>query len=112
MNQLTVLPCLDNEEMAASRRRELDVPWDFAAALGKSAVDAADQGRYVSENGNEVAWEDAVQGAIRAKLSIPPERSLPRGACTCIAETVVQVSNETTLGARDDWLNADYGRWP
>ena len=85
--------------MAASRRRELDIPRHIAVALGRSAVEAAAKGRYVTEDGHEVVWKDAVQAAIRVKLSIPPDFILPSGSCSPFAETLVQVTNETTLGA-------------
>jgi hypothetical protein len=49
MSTLRVLPCLDSEEMAASRRQELNIPREVAAALGQSAVDAARDGRYVTK---------------------------------------------------------------
>ena len=80
MNHLHVLPCLDSHEMAAFRRRELDIPRHLAASLGRSAVEATVQGRYLTEDGREVVWNDAVQAAVLAKRSIPPELSLPSGS--------------------------------
>jgi hypothetical protein len=44
MRKLNVLPCLDSEVMAASRRRELNMPANLASSLGRSAVEAARQG--------------------------------------------------------------------
>jgi len=73
MSKLTLLPCLDGEDMAGARRRELDMPADLAASLGRSAVEASVDGRYLGEGGQEVLWHDAVQAACAAKLSIPPE---------------------------------------
>jgi uncharacterized protein (TIGR02452 family) len=99
MSRLKVMPCLDSDEMAGVRRRELDIPRHAAAALGRSAVEAAIQGRYLTEDGREVVWNDAVQAAILAKRSIPPDYSLPSVTGSCFAETVVQIANETTLGA-------------
>jgi len=99
MNHLNVLPCLDSDEMAVFRRREVDIARDVAAALGRSAVEAAVKGRYVREDGREVVWKDAMQAAALAKRSIPPESSLPSGSDSPFAETLVQVTNETTLGA-------------
>ena len=99
MNHLTPLPCLDSDEMAAARKRELDIPRHVAAALGRSAVEAAIAGDYVIEDGREVDWKTAVQAAVRAKRSIPPESDLPQSKGECFAQTTVQVSNETTLGA-------------
>jgi uncharacterized protein (TIGR02452 family) len=99
MNQLTILPCLDNDEIAASRRHELAMPRDVAEELGRSAVEAADRGRYVAESGKEIFWKSTVEHAKRAKLSIPPELDLPSGAGVSFPKTIVQVSNETTLAA-------------
>ncbi|QEG41603.1 hypothetical protein UC8_36280 [Roseimaritima ulvae] len=39
--KLMLLPCLDSEEMAASRRRDLGISQEAATVLGKSAVAAA-----------------------------------------------------------------------
>lgn len=99
MSKLRILPCLDSAEMAASRRQELNIPRDVAAALGRSAVDAARNGRYITKAGQEVVWHDAVQAACAAKRSIAPDASLPRHARSAFTETRVQVTNETTLGA-------------
>jgi uncharacterized protein (TIGR02452 family) len=85
--------------MAASRRKELDIPRDIAAALGRSAVEAARQGYYVTEAGRQVDWRDAVQAACAAKVSIAPHAALPRQERVAFPVTRVQVSNETTLGA-------------
>jgi uncharacterized protein (TIGR02452 family) len=92
------LPCLDSAAMAACRRKELDIPRDIAAALGRSAVEAARQGYYVTEAGRQVDWRDAVQAAHAAKVSIAPHAALPRQEPVAFPETRVQVSNETTLG--------------
>ena len=56
MSSLHILPCLDSEQMAASRRRELDIPRDIAGALGRSAVKAGSDGFYVSRDGQEIVW--------------------------------------------------------
>ncbi len=99
MSKLNILPCLDSAELAASRRQELDIPRSVAAALGRSAVKAAQEGFYISETGEEVNWRDAVQTACTAKLSIGPDTTLPNQTQTLSHETRVQVTNETTLGA-------------
>ena len=99
MSTLHLLPCLDSAQMAASRRQELDIPRDVAAALGRSAVNAARSGRYVTKAGQEVVWRDAVQAACAAKRSIAPDATLPRAERSAFTETQVQVTNETTLGA-------------
>lgn len=97
-NVLRVLPCLDSREMAAERRRELDLPRERAAALGRTAVVAAREGWYPA-GGSRVDWRDAVRAACATKVSIPPDAALPSPGDPAFPETVVQVTNETTLGA-------------
>lgn len=99
MSRLNVLPCLDSEQMAAARRRELDIPYDAAAALGRSAVEAVDAGFYVTEDSQRVVLREAVQAACAAKLSICGDAVLPENERIVFRETTVQVTNETTLGA-------------
>jgi uncharacterized protein (TIGR02452 family) len=99
MSKLHILPCLDSEQMAVSRRQELNIPRDVAAALGRSAVEAAREGHYVTKAGTKVIWRDAVQAACAAKRSIAPDARLPSHERIAFAETRVQVTNETTLGA-------------
>jgi len=96
---LKILPCLDSDELADSRRRELNIPHDVTTALGRSAVEAADNGYYVNRSGAKVDWSHYVQAACAAKVSIPPELSLPAHTSITFPETRVQVTNETTLGA-------------
>ena len=85
--------------MAASRRQELNICSDVAAALGRSAVEAAREGLYVTKAGQKVFWRDAVEAACAVKLSIDPDVTLPSNERIAITETRVQVTNETTLGA-------------
>ena len=99
MSTLHILPCLDSEEMALSRRRELEISRSLAAELGRSAVEAAREGFYVTEAGQEVNWRDKVQAACAATLSIGPDATLPSQARSAFQETRVQVTNETTFGA-------------
>jgi uncharacterized protein (TIGR02452 family) len=95
---LKVMPCLDSDAMAEERRQELAVPRRYAAELGRKAVEAARLGWYA--HGTEtVAWGDAVDAARDARLSIPPDAVLPEPPVARFAETRVQVTNETTLGA-------------
>lgn len=96
---LRLLPCLDSAELAAARRRELDVPRELAAALGTSAVEAIEKGHYADRSGRRVDWKRDVQAACRAKVSIPPDAALPAHGSAPFAETRIQVSNETTFGA-------------
>jgi uncharacterized protein (TIGR02452 family) len=96
---LRILPCLDSDELADFRRRELDIPRQFAAALGKSALEAGANGCYANASGAKVDWNHHVQAACSAKVSVPPDASLPTRAPAAFPETRVQVTNETTLGA-------------
>lgn len=43
---LKILPCLDSSELAAARKRGLDIPYHVAAELGRSAVEFAEGGQY------------------------------------------------------------------
>ena len=94
-----ILPCLDSFEISVSRRQELDIPRNVAALLGRSAVEAAVEGRYVNGTGKKVDWSRDVQAACSAKVSIPPGAPLPAHERPPLPETRIQVSNETTLGA-------------
>ena len=96
---LVFLPCLDSATMAATRRQELDIPRAAAVSLGRSAVEAARQGYYVSEKGQRIDWRDAVATARATKVSITPDAVLSRREQAAFPETRIQVSNETTLGA-------------
>ena len=96
---LLIMPCLDSPEMAEARRLELDIPRHFAAELGQSAMRAAVSGAYLTRDGHEVVWRDLVQAACAGKRSISPEASLSHDSRAGFAETRVQVTNETTLGA-------------
>lgn len=99
MSKLHILPCLDSEQMASSRRQELNIPRDVAAALGQSAVEAARKGIYITRAGHEVVWRDATLAACAAKVSIPPDAMPLSSERIAFTETRVQVTNETTLGA-------------
>lgn len=99
MDRLRVLPCIDSDEMAETRRRELDLPRQTAADLGRSAVEAARQGRYRRQDGMEVDWSTEIASAQTMRVSIPPDIDLEPGTHRKFPATVVQVTNETTLGA-------------
>ena len=99
MSKLHILPCLDSEAMATSRQQDLIIPVEVAAAQARSAVEAAQTGRYVTPSGQEVDWLDAVEAARAAKRSVAPDATLPSRERVTFTETTVQVTNETTLGA-------------
>ena len=98
-NSLVILPCLDSAEMAAARRRELDIPRVVAAALGRSAVEAGVTGYYFTRAGEKVDLARLVNTACSAKRSIPPNAPLPNHDRSPFPGTRVRVTNETTLGA-------------
>ena len=103
---LKILPCLDSMELAASRQRLQDIPRHVARELGKSAVEAAQDGYFVSQSGRKVDWSHQVQTAIAEKVSIPPEAPLPEVDSSPFSETIVQISNETTLSASRRLIDA------
>ena len=69
-SMLKTLLCLDSADIAASRRRELDVPKSVAAALGKSALEAASTGYYVHGASERVDWRRGVQAACKLYRTI------------------------------------------
>jgi uncharacterized protein (TIGR02452 family) len=85
--------------MAAARWQELDIPRDVAAGLGRSAVEAANNGYYFNKPGERVDLGELVTRAISGKRSLPPDATLPTPQLKSFAETRIQVTNETTLGA-------------
>ena len=96
---LKILPCLDSDEMAASRKRELWISRSVAAELGRTAIEAAATGSYTRADGKPVDWSRLVRAACAAKVSIPPQASLGQQERPRFPETRIQVTNETTLGA-------------
>jgi hypothetical protein len=107
---LTILACADSPDIAAARRRELNLSRDAAVALGRSALEAALSGHYVSATGTRVEWSREVQAARLAKASIPPGAPLPAHEPVRFDETRVQVSTDTTLAASRRWREKTCGR--
>ena len=99
MSKLEFLPCLDDEELAAACKRDLDVRRDFAIELGRMAVDASEKGNYLTVSGRTVEWGDQVGVAMQRRVSIPPAALLPEAPPPAFSVTRCQVSNATTLGA-------------
>jgi len=96
---LTLLPCLDSEEMAARCRKDLNISQDVAAALGRSAVEAVWNGHYTTTHHKKVDWRALVNAARTGKQSIEPGAPLPTREHRPFPTTNVQVTNETTLHA-------------
>ena len=96
---LKMLVCLDSADMAESRRQELNIPRERAAALGRSAVEAARLGYYLNRAGDRVDWSEQVRHACSAKRSVAHDAPLPAVERPSHSETRVQVANETTLQA-------------
>lgn len=97
MSKFTVLPCLDSDILAQCRKQELQIPKDRAAYLGRSAVQFARDGMYITQAGEKVDWQRSIQLACDSKVSIPPTQQLPWVPRPPFPETKIQVSNETTL---------------
>jgi uncharacterized protein (TIGR02452 family) len=96
---LSVLQCLDSEEMAAARRAELDISPEKARLLGRSTLEAIRARRFRHDDGLEIDWRSAIDAAVAAKVSVAPDAILPEGAARRYPATRLQVTNETTLGA-------------
>jgi len=75
---LRILPCLNSSEVASARRWELDIPREVSAALGRSAVEAANSGFDFNKAGEKVDWSHLVDAACSAKRSIPPDVALQK----------------------------------
>ena len=90
---------VDSEDIAALRRRELEIPRGRARELGQSALRAICEGWYPGPDGRPVDWRADVEKAVAAKLSLPPDAPLPPPTRERAPETDVLVANETTLGA-------------
>jgi len=99
MTLLQFLPCLDSDDMASARQRELDIRRQQAALLGLTAVAAIEKRYFLTKAGVMVDWGRQVLAACAAKVSIPPDATLPEPTPAGFQSTRVQVANETTFGA-------------
>ncbi len=89
----------DSDAMAAARRRELDISRQFAADLGRSAVEIARSGRYRLSDGREVSIARTMKAALAGRVSIPPDHVLRPRKRTRKKSLEIELCNETTLGA-------------
>lgn len=97
--EIVVLDCLDSEELAEARERELNISHDLAFSRMRYVKSAVERGAYENVKNENVQWRDEVVAACLAKKSIPPWLELPARPELRFESTRVQVTNETTLGA-------------
>ena len=76
-DHLHYLPCIDSTEQAERARQLRNIPRQQTAAMGKETMTALMTGRYTTATGQPVDWRAAVQAAIHAKRSLPPDAPLP-----------------------------------
>lgn len=101
-------PTVDDDELAARCRAALDIPRDRARHLGRSAVAAIREGGYRTESGAWVDWRALVDGAVRAKVSLPPDAALPAPPARDPDDMRVGVVNDTTLRAAHRVIGLGY----
>lgn len=89
----------DSDQAATSNRHTLDIDRHTAAALGHDTIRAIRLGSYLLSDGTRVDWSAAVAEAVAAKVSIPPDATLPAGSSNLATTTTLTVANETTLNA-------------
>lgn len=97
--RLQVLPAVDSPERAETSARLRAIPRQQTAAWGKATVTALGTGSYADAAGRPVDWRGAVQAAVAAKHSLPPDARLPGPLPPVFSTTRIQVANETTLAA-------------
>jgi len=107
---LTWMPVVDSDTLAAEHRRDLDIGREHARALGRSAVEAAAEGRYTLPGGRVVDWAEAVRRAVESKVSVPPHVVLAPAPERRFEQTLVGVANVTTLAAA--WTLTKAGERP
>ena len=98
-NCLDLLPCLDSPEMGRQRQNELQIERSQAVMLAKTAIGVATRGFYVNEAQEKIDLNHAIEVSYSNSLSIAPDTALPTSASAAHSVTLVQVTNETTLGA-------------
>jgi uncharacterized protein (TIGR02452 family) len=82
---------------------------DRAAELGRETVRILNAGYYVTPAGARVDLREALRNAKEGTCSYPPEQTLP-GAFSGACNTVIEVTNETTLAAA--WKLVQDGHQP
>lgn len=102
MGNLVFGSCVDSDELARENRRALEIRYEIAESLGRSALEAIDNGEYLTDDGL-VDWSAEIEAAEAAKVSIPPDAALPGSELGPQGnghdQTLVTVANQTTLAA-------------
>ena len=95
---IKLLPVIDSDQIAETRKAELAVSRQYATELGRTAIKAIEEG-YYRKDGKDIHWKKEVDHAVQLKRSIPPGENIPLLSGKLFQETRLQISNETTLGA-------------
>lgn len=95
--RLCFLPFTDSTEAGFTWRNVLDIPRDRARLLGESAVTALTRGYYEGPDGDRIPLREAVDAAVTARRSLPPDAGLPACETADHHETMVSVANLSTL---------------
>ena len=77
-------------------RRQLDMPRDAAAALGREAVEIIQAGFYISPTGKRVEIHEQIARSVQSTLTYGPEIDLPESAHLG-KTTRIEVLNTTTF---------------
>ncbi|XZE21502.1 TIGR02452 family protein [Pirellulaceae bacterium SH449] len=96
---LIAIECLDSDELADARKKELHISREYAFYRTRLVKTAVEIGTYDSNGGKIVDWRQEIIAACLSKKSIPPWQELPPIPSPAFDCTRVQVTNETTLGA-------------
>ena len=88
----------DSAALGDQWRSTLDIDRRSATSLGREAVAWVEAGAY-PHGGELVPISAEADAALSQVISIPPEAALPTRTSPAIAETVVEVANQTTLAA-------------
>lgn len=76
----------------------MEIRYEIAESLGRSALEAIDQGEYLTDHGI-VNWAAEIEAAEAAEVSLPPDARLPDFDEKNFPETRLTVANQTTLAA-------------
>lgn len=71
MSKLRLTACIDSEELVRENRRVLDIRYEIAKSLGRSALDAIDAGQYLADH-VLVDWSAEIRAAEAEKFPFRP----------------------------------------